>query len=60
MNFKIALCLALFLFGSAALAEKTRYDNYKLVNLTPKNPLHVQLVTEWEEKSDVILNHLTK
>jgi len=52
MNFKIALCLAVFLFGNATLAEKTRYDNFKLVNLSPKTPLHVQLVSEWEEKSD--------
>ncbi|RMZ93185.1 carboxypeptidase B-like [Brachionus plicatilis] len=52
MNFNLALCVAVLLFGTLALAEKTRYDNYKLVNLKPKTPLQIHLITEWEEKAD--------
>lgn len=52
MKLNFSVCLAVLLFGSLALAEKTRYDNYKLVNLKPKTPLQIHLISEWEESPD--------
>lgn len=52
MKFNLVVCVAVLLFGSITLAEKTRYDNYKLVNLNPKTPLQIHLISEWEEKPD--------
>lgn len=52
MKLDFTVCLVVVLFGSLAVAEKTRYDNYKLVNLKPMTPLQIHLISEWEESPD--------
>ncbi|CAF0839173.1 unnamed protein product [Brachionus calyciflorus] len=52
MNLKISLCLAIAFVGCLVQAEQFSFTNYKLVSVLPKTPVHVKLISEWEENPD--------
>lgn len=52
MTTSFYLCLAFGLLASFARAEQFKFTNYRLVSLLPETPVHVQLISEWEENPD--------
>lgn len=52
MQSKLFVCLFLGVIVSFTEAEQFKFTNYRLVSLLPNIPIHIQLISEWEQNND--------
>lgn len=52
MQAKFFLCLVFGVIVTFTEAEQFKFTNYRLVSLLPDIPIHIQLISEWEQNPD--------